>query len=331
MKRSRLLPSVAACLIGGSLFVWSSLSPVLRADPDVIDGVAALVNKDVITFSQVRELVASRERTLRSQYNGEELTNKVREARRGALQELIDRQLIIQEFKKKEFQIPQRFIDERVDTIIREEFGGDRQAFVRTLQAQGYTLTKFREAEKEKIIVQAMRFQNVKGDLIVSPIKIDSLYTASKSDLTTPEQVHLWMIAVNKGTSGAGESDPQKAVAEEIRAKLLKGAKFEQLAQLYSDDSSRSTGGDWGWIERNTLNETLSNTAFRLETNKVSPIVEQGPAYYIMKVSERKAAYTKPLADVRQDIEKKISADDRERMQEQWVATLRKKAFIKIF
>lgn len=331
MKRSRLFPTVAACLLVGSCVLLSPPSPSFAADPDVVDGVAALVNKDVITFSQVREVVASRERTLHSQYSGQELADKIREARRGALQELIDRQLIIQEFKKKEFSIPQRFVDERVDSIVREEFGGDRQAFIRTLQAQGYTLTKFKESEREKIIVQAMRFQNVKSSFIVSPIKIDSLYTTSKPEYTTPEQIHLWMIAVNKGTSVAGEKDPQKESADEIRKKLLAGAKFEDLAKLYSDDSSRSTGGDWGWIDRKTLNDTLTNAAFRLDVNKVSPIIEQGQAYYIMKVSERKASYTKPLADVRPEIEKKITSDDRERMQEQWVSGLRKKAFIKIF
>ena len=327
MKRSRLLPALAASLLVG----LSVFCPLVQADPDVIDGVAALVNKDVITFSQVRDLVGPRERALRGQFNGQELADRIRDARRGALQELIDRQLIIQEFKKKEFQIPQRFVDESVDRIIREEFGGDRQAFVRTLQAQGYTLTKFRESEREKIIVQAMRFQNVKSDMIVSPIKIDSLYTTSKPTYTTPEQIHLWMIAVNKGSVAAGEADPQKAVVEEIRSKLAKGAKFEDLAKLYSDDSSRSTGGDWGWIDRTTLNANLTAAAFRLDVNKISPIVEQGQAYYIMKVTERKASYTKPLADVRGDLEKKISSTDRERMQEQWVSSLRKKAFIKIF
>ena len=332
MKRRRLLPTLAACLLVGATVVFAPAPAAHAQDPEVIDGVAALVNKDVITFSQVRDVVAPRERTLRSQYNGQELADKIREARRGALQELIDRQLIIQEFKKKEYQIPPRFVDERVDSIIRDEFGGDRQAFIRTLQAQGFTLTKFREAEKEKVIVQAMRFQNVKSNGIVSPIKIDSLYTTSKPEYTTPEQIHLWMIAVNKGTTVGKEGDPQRAVAEEIRNKLMRGdAKFEQLAQLYSDDSSRSTGGDWGWIDRKTLNESLTNAAFRLDVNKISPIVDQGNAYYIMKVSERKAEYTKPLADVRGDLEKKISTDDRERMQEQWVATLRKKAFIKVF
>ena len=331
MKIRRLLPVLAVCALTGSSLVLPPLSPRAHADPDVVDGVAALVNKDVITFSQVRELVAPRERALHNQYTGQELADKIRDARRGALNELIDRQLIIQEFKKKEFQIPQRFVDERVDTIIREEFGGDRQAFIRTLQAQGYTLTKFRDAEKDKIIVQAMRYQNVKTDMIVSPPKIDQFYNSIKPDVTTPEQIHLWMIAVNKGTVVGTEGDPQKAVASEIRDKLVKGAKFEDLAKLYSDDSSRSTGGDWNWIDRKTLNESLTNAAFKLETNKISPVIDLGPAYYIMKVTERKAAYTKPLADVRPDIEKKINSAERERMQDAWVATLRKKAFIKIF
>ena len=108
-----------------------------QAAPDVVDGVAALVNNDVITFSQVRELVGPRERSLRNTYSGQELVNKVREARLGALNDLIDRQLILQEFKKKEFSIPTHLIDERVDGIVREDFGGDRQAFVRTLQGPG--------------------------------------------------------------------------------------------------------------------------------------------------------------------------------------------------
>ena len=41
--------------------------------------------------------------------------------------------------------------------MIRQEFGGDRAAFVRTLQAQGFTVTRFKEIERDKIIIQAMR------------------------------------------------------------------------------------------------------------------------------------------------------------------------------
>ena len=332
MKSSRLLSTLAVSAFTGLAAMLPGASPVVRADPAVIDGIAAQVNGDVITFSQVRDLVGPRERALRSQYTGQELVDKVREARKGALQDLIDRQLIIQEFKKKEYQIPQHMVDDRIETIIREDFGGDRQAFIRTLQAQGYSMTKFREAERDKVIVQAMRYQNVKSDFIISPSKVVTLYTTKKEEFTTPEQVHLWMIAVDKGSTVApGEADPQKAMASEIREKLAKGAKFEQLAQMYSNDSSRTAGGDWGWVDRKTLNDTLTQAAFKLDLNKVSPVIEQGNTYYILKVSERKSAFTKPLDEVRPDLEKKLFSSERERMQNQWIEGLRAKAFIKVF
>src|SRR6202011_4527856 len=101
--------------------------PKIRAaDPEVIDGVAAVVNGDVITFSQVQEVSGPRERTLREQYTGQELVEKVKEARLAALNDLIDRQLIIEEFKKKQFTIPEYVIEDQVQNTIREEFAGDR-------------------------------------------------------------------------------------------------------------------------------------------------------------------------------------------------------------
>ena len=332
MKRSSWFPVLGCPLILGVSVLMPGAVRTLCAAADVVDGVAALVNDDVITFSQVRELVGPRERALRSSYSGQELVDKVREARKGALQDLIDRQLILQEFKKKEFQIPQHLIDDRIEEIIRTEFGGDRQAFIRTLQAQGFTMTKFRDAERDKIIVQAMRYQNVKTDFIVSPEALDKLYAKSKEELTTPERVHLWMIAVSKGVSTTpGEPDPQRAMAQEIHDKLAKGAKFDQLAQMYSSDSSAKTGGDWGMIDRKTLNDSLTNAAFKLDLNKLSPVISEGNCYYILKVTEKNAASTKPMAEVRPDLEKKIFTEERERMQDEWLAGLRQKAFIKTF
>jgi peptidyl-prolyl cis-trans isomerase SurA len=55
------------------------------------------------------------------------------------------------------------------------------------------------------------------------------------------------------------------------------------MAQMYSEDQSTSdSGGDWGWIERNTLNEKLSNTAFSLKAGGISPVLQIGDSYYIL-------------------------------------------------
>ena len=74
------------------------------AEPEVIDGVAAVVNGDVITFSQVQEVSGPRERTLREQYTGQELIEKIKEARLSALSDLIDRQLIVRRVQEETIQ-----------------------------------------------------------------------------------------------------------------------------------------------------------------------------------------------------------------------------------
>jgi hypothetical protein len=63
---------------------------------EVIDGIAAIVNNDVVTLSQVRDLIGARERSLREIYRGAELENKLKEMRLSAIKDLIDRQLILQ-------------------------------------------------------------------------------------------------------------------------------------------------------------------------------------------------------------------------------------------
>src|SRR6201996_4769661 len=120
------------------------------AEPEVIDGVAAVVDGDVITFSQVQEVSGPRERTLREQYTGQELIDKIKEARLSALNDLIDRELIVQEFKKKEYSLPEYVVDDQIQNIVKDDFAGDRQAFMRTLNAQGFTINKFREMQRDK-------------------------------------------------------------------------------------------------------------------------------------------------------------------------------------
>lgn len=326
MFRSAVLKSLAV-----ALFTATLAQPAFSAEPEVLDGVAAVVKgpgapqEDVITFSQVRELTGARERALRDQYTGKELVEKIKELRTGAIKDLIDRQLILQEFRKNKFSIPDYVIDDHVQTIIREEFGGDRNAFLRTLEAQGYTLAKFKENETDKIIVQAMRSKNVKSDLIVAPQAISAYYEKNRAEFSTPEQIHLRMIVIQKG-GPAG-----KKIAEEIRQKILAGGEFDKLAQMYSEDGKQDTGGDWGWIDRKTLNETLTKAAFALKPGEVSRVIELGGNYYLMYCEAKKNAVTKPASEVHDAIENKLLQIERQNAQQKWIDSLRQKAYIKVF
>jgi peptidyl-prolyl cis-trans isomerase SurA len=327
-----LRPFFIALLITSTLLVSPLCRGALAAEEDarIIDGVAAIVNGEIITYSQVRNLSGPRERLLRSQFTGQELAKQVKEARDLALKDLIDRQLILQSFRKEKFELPAYFVEQRVNDIIREDFGGDRNTFIKTLQAQNYSLSEFKKMEMEKIIVQAMRGKNVKPVTMISPTKINEYYAKHKAEFTAKEEVKLRMIMIPTHAA-EGNAAAQKAIAEEILGKLADGAPFDRMAQMYSEDTTRDSGGDWGWVERKTLAGPLEKVAFNLPVGRVSHVIELAPNYYILKVEEKRGGETPSLAKLRPEIEKKLVQEETQRQQELWLAGLRQKAYIRTF
>ncbi len=317
-----------------ALVLTFAVSPLCRgalaAEHEVVNGIAAIVNGDVITYSQVRELVEPREKLLRSQFQGEELMAKIKEVRLAALKDLIDRRLIVQFFNKEGFQIPDHFVDTEIDEVIHESFGGDRNTFIKTLQAQNFTLGEFKKMEKEKMMVQAMRAKNAKPTTIIPPAKVDEYYHQHRDQFSSKEEVKLRMIMIPGNDPGTTPAS-QKALAEEILGKLTHGAEFDGMARIYSEDSTRDLGGDWGWVERKTLAAPLEQAVFNLSNGKVSKIVELGGNYYILKVEDRRGGALRPLAEVRAEIQKKLEQEEAQRVQERWLTSLRQKAYIKTF
>jgi peptidyl-prolyl cis-trans isomerase SurA len=296
----------------------------------VLNGIAAEVasggQKEVVTFSQVRDLVGPKEKQAYETLRNTELVERIKELRLAAINDLIDRTLIIQDFKTKGFNIPDYFIDERVQATIKEEFGGDRQAFLRTLAAQGLTLEKFRDFQRDMIIVQEMRRQAVKGVTTVPDAKIVEFYKGHVEDYSQPEQVKLRMITIK-----ASSDDSRRKMIDEIRQKIVDGGDFGELARLYDESNKQESYGDWGWIDRKNLNESLTKIAFALRPGEMSPVVALGDSYYLLYCEARKAAVVRPLKEVRDEIEKALLQTERQQQQQEWLAKLRRKAYIKIY
>jgi parvulin-like peptidyl-prolyl isomerase len=142
------------------------------------------------------------------------------------------------------------------------------------------------------------------------------------------------MIVLHEGRA-SGDAPPdaslsKKEMAQEIHDKLAGGAEFDRLAQMYSDDSTKDAGGDWGWIERKTLNDDLAKVAFSLKTGEISPVIPLDNAYYILMVESTKPAVTKPLSQVQGEIVQNLIQQEKIKAQERWLKTLRDQAYIKI-
>jgi hypothetical protein len=124
---------------------------------ELINGIMARVNGDVITFYDVSELYSTRKKQIGKKYSGKEADEKLREARKAVLNELIDNVLIRQDFKDGDSVIPEEIIDKEVEEIITKEFKGDKKAFIAAVDQQGYTFDEFRDLKRKQIMVAGMK------------------------------------------------------------------------------------------------------------------------------------------------------------------------------
>ena len=290
------------------------------------------MNDDVITMEEVRELTYSQEQSLGAEYPNQidVLRQKVTELRTAAVKELIDRQLVLQEFKKMEAKgasIPDYIVEDHIQTYIRGQYNGDRAAFIRTLDAQGMTLAKFKEAERDRIIVSAMREHEINRNTFISPHDVEAYYHQHIGEFTSSDSIKVRMISLKKG----GVSDEtQKDLADEIRHKVQTGADFAKMAQLYSD-THQENGGDWGWVTPADLNEELGKVAFSIKPGQVSNVVDSSGSYWLLFVEAKKLGGSAAYKDVKGDIEKKLLQIQQNQQQEKWLEGLRAKAYIRIF
>lgn len=329
------------------ILVWAALfflfTPSARAQL-LADGIAAVVNDKVITYVQINQQVGETQKLLQQNYSGEELFRRVKEAKLNVLRALIERELIIQDFKKSGGFIPDTYTNERINDIIRDEYGGDRVAFIRTLFERGVTMQKYRDEIQDNAIVGYMRNKNVVQTILISPYQIEQYYQQNLRLFQQDEQIKVATIVLRKalfpsqttGPDGKQVSyDPQEKMANEILYKLDTGSDFAELAKAYSEASNKDDGGELGWVTQNgktAIRPDLWSVIEKLQPGQHTEVVPTSDGYYyIVQVEDRKKSDVTPLEDVRAQIEQTVISEQSQLRQQQWLDSLRAKAFIKMF
>ena len=294
------------------------------------DGIKAIVHDSVITYQEVEAFTAPAAEVLRRQYQTQPdvYEKKLAETLNESLEQLLERQLIIHDFKAAGYSMPEAIIDDAVQERIRARYG-DRAKLTKSLQAQGTTYEKFRQQMRDQIIVEALRSKNISSEIIISPHKIETYYLAHQDEFKLEDEIKLRMIVLNKPSES--EAATVRQLAQEILGKIKEGAAFSEMAAVYSQGSQRNQGGDWGWVERKVLRKELGDVAFALKPAELSGVIETPEACYLMLVEEKRAAHVKPLSDVQGEIEKAMLMQERSRLQKQYVNRLKKKTFVRYF
>ena len=298
------------------------------------NGIAAVVNGRVITKSEVRDAVEAQEQMLMMQMRDDPaaLQREMAGLRATALDSLIDRELILAEFKRIGATIKSQWVDDDVNGIIRESFKGDRDAFVKELAKTGMTLKKFRELREKMMIVQAMRGKQASEQDPATPREVNEFYNKNLAKWREGDMIKISTITIPKFSGDASSTtDSQRKLAEEIRSKLTKGADFATTAKTYSQDSHAEDGGAWDWMAKDQMKPSIANVAFELKTGGLSRVIDDEAAYIIIACDAVKYGTAPPLSKMRPEIERAISSEKSKATVDKWMEGLRKKATIRKF
>jgi len=167
----------------------------------------------------------------------------------------------------------------------------------------------------------------VKQNVIVPEAEIEAAYKTNIEEYSTSDEIKLRMIAIKKADNSAG----RRRLIEEIRAKISDTETFGEMAHMYSDHTTQDQYGDWGWINKKVLNEELTKAAFALKAGEMSRVLEIGDTYYLLMVEARKPGTQRAYKEVRDEIEKRLIQQERQKLRQDWLLKLRKKAFIKLY
>lgn len=299
-------------------------------DPPYRQGLAAEVENTIITFEELRrEMAPLIPRIRESSRSRAEFTRRMEELYFEVLQNLIDRVLIVEEFRDKEFNIPQTYVENEFDRILIEDFENDRARFLEYLESQGKNVREFRGELRERIVVSIMRGEKRRSQSQISPERIEQFYNENKINFYEEEAVKLRIIMLRPLADE--NPDQMRQTIERIYEELEEGQSFEEVTRKYSQDSRRERGGDWGWIQRPDLKDELSAVAFSLDKGEYSDPVELGEQIFILYAEDKRDEGIQPINEVRDRIEEILASQLARQAQQQWLERLRREAYIRYY
>jgi peptidyl-prolyl cis-trans isomerase D len=163
----------------------------------------------------------------------------------------------------------------------------------------------FRIPEKRKIRYLLIDIDAMRAKVTVPAGDIDREYNNNLEQYSTPEQVRASHILLK--TEGKDEA-AVKAKAEELLKQARAGADFADLARKNSEDeASAKNGGDLDYFGKGRMVPEFDAAVFSMQPGQISDLVKTQYGYHIIKLVDKKAATTRPLAEVRQQLNDQLA------------------------
>ena len=293
-----------------------------------LDGIAARVDSAVITVGDVMaeirrnpdisgRMVAADESEMQSLY-------------RAALDNLVERRLILKAAAEKKMEIPEWVIDNQLREIVNHSFGGDMNRLHEEMARSKVSMTEYRNTVKEDILVRGMRQQMIEQFVSASPAAMKKEFASNSEKYRQKAKVSVRVILLKPGKVGDGVPSLETRWSQ-IGEELAKGERFSDMAIKYSADSHAKDGGLWKDVNpEEAFRPEIADAIARLDVGRVSNMINlDGWGFIVKKESETKArqmsfaeAYDKIAANVQKAAAKKAY--------DEWIVRLKDTSFIKI-
>ncbi len=164
--------------------------------------------------------------------------------------------------------------------------------------------------EKRRVRYLSISSDALRDKMTATPEEIDARYQQNQQLYSTPEQVRASHILFK--TEGKDEAAVKKT-AEQVLARAKAGEDFAALAKKYSeDDANKDKGGDLDYFGRGVMAKEFEDAAFSLQPGQISDLVKTAFGYHIIKVTDKKAASTRSLDEVRPMLAEQIKQEKAE-------------------
>jgi len=171
---------------------------------------------------------------------------------------------------------------------------------------------KAQMAMRSDQLVAGLLFQQISKNAKPSAADLQGYYDQHKTEWETVTARHILIrmtgsaVPLREGQKDLSDEEAL-AKAKEVRAKLVAGGDFAEIAKAESDDAgSGANGGVLGDFTRGRMVPQFEEAAFALKVNEISEPVKTQFGYHIIQVTKHES---KSMDDVKTEITEKIGPE----------------------
>lgn len=317
------------------LVLTSLLTPTLfsasEAQAEIVERIVAVIGNDVITLSELNELVdALHGPSLQAIDDLEVRVTRKKELQKMMLDQLIDQRLLTQQYNKLQLTANEQDVDRVVEAICKQN-NITLDVLVAELERQGMTLPQYRDQMRQHVLQTKFVEQQIRPKVSISEEDLKNLYTQKTGEVQADETFELEGVLINLTRSAGPEAIEQsRKQAKQVREKLQAGASTEEVARAFSDGSVTDIG-NMGTFRQGELMEELEKAAIVLKEKDVSEPVESAQGIYLVRMVKRgKQSNVKPFAEVREQLYRRLYDQQVEELMQTFIKNTRRETHVEL-